>query len=537
MIRYSTGKLGFWHMFQLHGSVFPKAFWVALPNAMLAAVLHIFVHWPAEKAMDTGGWGIFGMGGAEAIWSGYTFVLGFLIVFRNNQAYQRYWDGAMMISEIRGNWYHSVSNLIAFCSNRDDRLEDVEHFQYLLMRLVSMLFCACLQRICDLEDDSLEILDVRGIDSTSLAYISHNPFRCEVLMQWLQQHIVDGNRSGTLDIEAPILSRVFQELTNGIVQMNRVQNIKDVPFPFPYSQMITAMLVVHWIVTPCLAAQAIQSAWWASILCFCTIGSFWSLVYIAREIDQPFGDDANDLPVKEIMQEFNETLYLLLHPMTQASPKYMHVRDRGQGKQRIVSEAARWTISEGVQSVQPLPEHVPKPATQVPSALQQDNVEAENTPKVCSSQQMPEVNGEIPQANALARNDVGCSDADSLQSDGSPDLPLTTTFAFVKTISQGSKDEYQSLAPLQGSKAGLRRSSTILFVPRGRPVFRGASTSSRDRHGGEDTPANCANDSKPVTSSERSHSQRSSSTLCVHETAEELEHHKTDDKHLESCLV
>lgn len=27
-------------------------------------------------------------------------------------------------------------------------------------------------------------------------------------------------------------------------------------------------------------------------------GSFWCLMYIAMEIDQPFGADANDLPIK-----------------------------------------------------------------------------------------------------------------------------------------------------------------------------------------------------------------------------------------------
>ena len=30
--------------------------------------------------------------GLDSIWSGYTFILGFLIVFRSNQAYSRFWE-------------------------------------------------------------------------------------------------------------------------------------------------------------------------------------------------------------------------------------------------------------------------------------------------------------------------------------------------------------------------------------------------------------------------------------------------------------
>ena len=32
--------------------------------------------------------------GLDSIWSGYTFILGFLIVFRSNQAYSRFWESA-----------------------------------------------------------------------------------------------------------------------------------------------------------------------------------------------------------------------------------------------------------------------------------------------------------------------------------------------------------------------------------------------------------------------------------------------------------
>eukprot|EP00440_Ansanella_granifera_P041269 gb/GFBE01044754.1/.p1 GENE.gb/GFBE01044754.1/~~gb/GFBE01044754.1/.p1 ORF type:complete len:521 (+),score=94.90 gb/GFBE01044754.1/:1-1563(+) len=488
MIRYSTGSLGIFFICKLRGSVFPRAFSVAAANAILAIVCHIVLRGTdIDNVEDTEGWGVMGMGGTEVIWSGYTFVLGFLIVFRNNQAYMRFWDGAMMIAEIRGNWYHAVSNLIAFCSSKEEKFEEVEQFQHFLVRLASMLFCASLQRICDLQDDSLEILDVQGIDTLSLEYLGQSQHRCEVLMQWLQQHIVDAKRHGVIDIEAPILSRVFQELTNGIVQLNRVQNIKDIPFPFPYAQMISAMLIVHWIVTPLLACQVMQSAWWAGALCFCTIGSFWSLVYIAREIDQPFGDDANDLPVQEFMQEFNEMLFVLLHPMTQARPQYVHLPGRAQGLQRTWSEPERrteghssWKLTEGMKDITVKQDHLFTPKRQ-------------SSPiSVClEALQQSQISEDV---------DDDREEPDSLAGLSPPPLARTTFAAAGEFARQLTPASYRSTGSEFGSSRGsgcdgqgprageggrktkgASKRGEIGLIPRSRPTFKsGASANHED---------------------------------------------------------
>jgi len=57
-------------------------------------------------------------------------------------------------------------------------------------------------------------------------------------------------------------------------------------------------------------------------MCFFVTLAFWSLIYINLEIDQPFGADANDLPVKHIQADFNRSLLELLKPLTQQPPEY-----------------------------------------------------------------------------------------------------------------------------------------------------------------------------------------------------------------------
>lgn len=45
-------------------------------------------------------------------------------------------------------------------------------------------------------------------------------------------------------------------------------------------------------------------------------------MYIAIEIDEPFGADDNDLPVEMMQKNFNTSLIQLLHPNAQATPKF-----------------------------------------------------------------------------------------------------------------------------------------------------------------------------------------------------------------------
>jgi len=314
MIKYATGNLGIFYIIRLRGSVFPKAFILSLPNAALAFLLHLYCR--QEETSD----GILSMNGVQTLWAGYSSVLGFLIVFRNNQAYTRFWEGATLINQIRGEWFNAVSSLVAFCNSAPDYTERVDDFKGTLICLASMLYCSALQQVCELTDNTLEIIDNHNLDPDSLQFMQGCNDRCEIILQWMQRLIVESDETETVKVSPPLLTRAFQELSRGIVNLNNARKIKDTPFPFPYAQMITAMMIVHWVTTPVIASQMIESQVLAPLACFCVTFAFWCLLYIAQEIDQPFGDDANDLPLREMMQDFNTSLLNLMHPLAQRVP-------------------------------------------------------------------------------------------------------------------------------------------------------------------------------------------------------------------------
>eukprot|EP00931_Biecheleriopsis_adriatica_P079516 TRINITY_DN52927_c0_g1_i1.p1 TRINITY_DN52927_c0_g1~~TRINITY_DN52927_c0_g1_i1.p1 ORF type:complete len:638 (+),score=108.64 TRINITY_DN52927_c0_g1_i1:73-1986(+) len=326
MIEYENSSWLLCLVFKLEGSVLPKTCIFAITNAILAATFHYVFHYASETsftAIDQDGENIFmsQMEGAMEIWGGYTSILGFLVVFRNNQAYSRFWEGATLVNQVRGEWFNAVSALIAFCSRAPEQQSHVEDFQNLLVRLSSVLYCSALQQICELPDDALEVLDLTCIDSDSLLFLESVQDRCQVLANWIQRLIVMASASGTLVAEPPILSRCFQELAGGVVNLNNVRKIKDIPFPYPYQQMLLGMLYVHYFLTPCMAGFFMQSGVWAAVLCFFVTGGFWGVIYIALEIDQPFGDDDNDLPLVDMQKVFNASLLMLLENGSQKIPR------------------------------------------------------------------------------------------------------------------------------------------------------------------------------------------------------------------------
>merc|ERR1719195_1416188 len=156
-----------------------------------------------------------------------------------------------------------------------------------------------------------------------MAFMHKQTDGCEICLQWIQRLIGDANADGVLKVAPPILSRVYNQLGNGIVMLNNAKKIKDFPIPFPLAQMITFMMLIHWVITALVCAASVARFYWAGILSFIVVFSFWGITYIAIELEQPYGDDANDLPLHRMQESMNESLHILVKDVrAQRPPKY-----------------------------------------------------------------------------------------------------------------------------------------------------------------------------------------------------------------------
>eukprot|EP00930_Biecheleria_cincta_P019210 TRINITY_DN14724_c0_g1_i1.p1 TRINITY_DN14724_c0_g1~~TRINITY_DN14724_c0_g1_i1.p1 ORF type:complete len:554 (-),score=96.79 TRINITY_DN14724_c0_g1_i1:87-1748(-) len=304
-----TYQLDYWQikfLFQLRGSVLPKAFVWAVPSTVLAVVLSYYG--PKDPSMNV------------SVFSTWNFVLGYLVVFRANQAYSRFWEAGTIMQRFRGNWFNAVSSCFSFCSPAPEKASEVLKFKHMLIRLLSLLYCSALQQIGVCKDEQFEVIDIDGFDRESMEYLAVAPEKSLVVLQWIQQLVMKNQANGVIIAPAPILSRVFQELSNGIVATVDAQKISDLVFPFPLAQMVGGMLVFSAILSPILLATVLESPLWIAFLNFAVVLSFFGINFIAAEIEMPFGDDENDLPLHTLQCALNTSLIELLDPHMSQCP-------------------------------------------------------------------------------------------------------------------------------------------------------------------------------------------------------------------------
>ena len=104
-------------------------------------------------------------------------------------------------------------------------------------------------------------------------------FPCPVLAtaQRIQRAIITRQASGGCSAPPPIVSRIFQEISNGLLAYNNAAKMKEVPVPFAYVQYNAVVLNVFAILCPIAMACFSGSSYIAGILTFFVVGSFYAI--------------------------------------------------------------------------------------------------------------------------------------------------------------------------------------------------------------------------------------------------------------------
>jgi len=328
MIRYSNGSYHhILNLFKAKGSTFPFALKVALPCSVMSAMLKYLMY---SGRLEAIGWQEDHRILNNPPWNSFSFLVGFLIVFRTSQSYSRFWDACGCAATMRAHWYDAASCLNAFCRHSTETEEKINEFKHTMVRLISLLHALALGEMEDsdgVEFTGIELLDPDGLDRNSMEVLREADCKVPLILEWILVLIVSNISNGILCIPPPILSRVFQQLGDGMVSLHEGVMISTIPFPFPYAQACDCMLLVHWGLTPIIIQTWTSSPTWAFIFSFIMVFTYWSLNTIAINLENPFGTDDNDMDFNEMQQELNRNLVVLLGPSSSHLPKLVDKAD------------------------------------------------------------------------------------------------------------------------------------------------------------------------------------------------------------------
>lgn len=303
-------------------SVFPKAAFVGLLGSLLGFGLlalrqnHGYQLISYKNAKD------------NDLYSVYSVALGFLVVFRNGQAYDRWWDGAKTLGCAMTEWMDACMQLVSCTTSSHADHDKVIGFNHVVIRLFSLLTAVAFKHIGDMEDEDFEVLSLTGMDDISQSILrdsNEEPRKMlAIVEQWILNTIHAGMQENPPIISAPppIVSRVFQEIGNGSFQIEKLFIISTTQLPAPYRIMLDVLLYIHVLYTCVVASVLIDNPAYISIVVFFAVFGLQCINFIAMEIEHPFGDDLNDISVHHAQAEINEHLRMLIDPRTYHKPTY-----------------------------------------------------------------------------------------------------------------------------------------------------------------------------------------------------------------------
>jgi len=309
-LRHLIGNLA-----QLEGSVFATAAAIALPNALMAAFLFWVFNEGDGFTFFTAGKGILNV---PAPWAAFTGSLGIVLVFRNGQAYSRWWEGISACNSMRCHMFDAATMTIALSKDSTRPDAELRHFRHLIVRLFSVLHAVA---VADVEAAQtcengmihrLPVIDLAGLDVETLTALVECKCKVQLLLYWLQEIVVTSQSSGILASPPPMVSRVFAEIGSAVASYNQAMKLARNPFPFAYAQTVNALLVFHWLLTPILSSEMSGNAFWAAVFSFIQVFSLWAINIVAMWIEAPFGFDPNDVNGAELQEEINSWLIMLL---------------------------------------------------------------------------------------------------------------------------------------------------------------------------------------------------------------------------------
>jgi len=142
--------------------------------------------------------------------------------------------------------------------------------------------------------------------------------KTQLCWQWLSEFIIREHLAGSTGaVGPPIISRIIQFLGDGMIYYNHARKIMFIPFPFPHAQISVFFIFAVIPSVPFLMDQFVGEKWLGALLSFLTVTCLSGLHEVARELENPFRNVPNEIPLVTLQAMFNEgliTMYAGFHP-------------------------------------------------------------------------------------------------------------------------------------------------------------------------------------------------------------------------------
>jgi len=226
------------------------------------------------------------------------FVLGLLLVFRTNTAYERWWEGRKLLGALVNTSRNLALKVDAFLPK--DASDKREFFGQMISN-----YCFSMKN--HLRDKRIASELVLSSDLTEDVFnnIDHLP-------NLIAEKIYGGTKN--MYNEKIITDNIYITIDDQVKQFTDIiggcERIKKTPIPYSYNIFIKKIIFIYTMTLPIGLATTFE--YWAIPISLFVLYVLVSLELLAEEIEDPFGEDTNDLPVDEICHTIKKNVEEIL---------------------------------------------------------------------------------------------------------------------------------------------------------------------------------------------------------------------------------
>jgi putative membrane protein len=215
------------------------------------------------------------------------FVISLLLAYRTNTAYDRWWEGRKLWGSLVNSSRNLALKLSVMLSDEKDKK---------FLRQVIPAYASILSK--HLSNKEVSKMLYENIDLE----IDHQKHKPNQVAKSIFEKINELYKSGK--ITGDQLITINNELQTFTDVCGACERIKNTPIPYSYSAFIKKFIFFYIMTLP--FGYAFSLGYYSIPVVIFTFYVLASLELIAEEIEDPFGDDANDLPTEKISENIKK---------------------------------------------------------------------------------------------------------------------------------------------------------------------------------------------------------------------------------------
>ena len=214
------------------------------------------------------------------------FVIGLLLVFRTNTAYDRWWEGRKVLGAL----FNTSRNLALKYHTFSNSLKTTEKKAF--AELISNYVFSMKNHLRD-KVIAKEISFNEKMNEKEYIQTNHKPNLVAGKLYQCVKHLHDEKQ-----ISGEVYITIDQQLKEFTDIVGKCERIKKTPIPRSYNIFLQKLIFIYTFTLP--LGLATTFFYWAIPISMFVLYILASLELLAEEIENPFGEDSNDLPVDDI---------------------------------------------------------------------------------------------------------------------------------------------------------------------------------------------------------------------------------------------